>query len=201
MKSILKQLATCLCTLAVLPVLVRYGLLRAVLGSARACQAVSQSAAKWAGPMGESLRLALLRRVLARVGPEVVVSFGSLFSKPTACLEKGVYVGAYCVLGDVRIGEDTLIADHVLVPSGAHQHGFERLDVPIRQQPGRLETIRIGADCWIGARSVILADVGDHCIVAAGSVVTAPVPDYAIVAGVPAKVIGDRRTKKEATSH
>jgi len=195
MKPILKQLAAFLCTLAVLPVLVRYGLLRAMFGPARACQAVSQSASKWAGPVGEYLRLAVLRRVLAHVGPEAVVSFGSVFSKPTARLEAGVYVGSYCVMGDVRIGEDTLIADHVLAPSGGHQHGFERLDVPIRQQPGQLQTIRIGKDCWIGTRAVILADVGDHAIVAAGSVVTTPVPDYAIVAGAPAKVIGDRRTR------
>jgi len=197
MKTFLKQFATFVCTIAVLPVLIRYWVLRAVFGPGRACQAVSQTAARWPGPVGEYLRVALLRRVLARVGPEVVVSFGSLFSKPTARLERGVYVGSYCVLGDVRIGEDTLIADHVLVPSGGHQHSFERLDIPIRQQPGQLRTVHIGKDCWIGTRAVILVDVGEHCVVAAGSVVTSPVPDYAIVAGAPAKVIGDRRTREE----
>jgi len=195
MKRLAKQLALAVCTVLVLPVLVRYWLLRALVGRERACQAVSQSASKWAGPLGDYLRIALLRCVLAGVGRDVVVLFGSIFSKPTAQLDEGVYVGSYCILGDVQVGAGTLIADHVLIPSGAHQHGLDRLDVPIRQQEGRFETIRIGADCWIGSRAVILADVGEHCVVAAGSVVVSPVADYQIVAGVPAKVVGDRRTR------
>jgi acetyltransferase-like isoleucine patch superfamily enzyme len=101
-------------------------------------------------------------------------------------------------MGDVRVGSDTLIADHVLIPSGARQHGTERLDIPIRQQEGRPVVIRIGKDCWIGSGAIVLANVGDHCVVAAGSVVTQPVGDYQIVAGVPARKIGDRRDKSPA---
>jgi virginiamycin A acetyltransferase len=104
-----------------------------------------------------------------------------------------VYIGSYCLLGDVRIGRDTLIADHVCIPSGGGQHGLARLDVPVREQEGEFRTINIGLDCWIGSGAVILADVGDHCVVAAGSVVTKPVEDYQIAAGVPARPIGDRR--------
>ena len=79
------------------------------------------------------------------------------------------------------------------IPSGSGQHGIDRLDVPIRHQEGRLRTVTIGQDCWIGSGAVVLADVGDHCVVAAGSVVKAPVDDYLIVAGNPARPIGDRR--------
>ena len=38
--------------------------------------------------------------------------------------------------------------------------------------------------------------IGNHVVVGMGSVVTKDVPDWAIVAGNPARVIGDRRSKK-----
>jgi len=133
--------------------------------------------------------------VLEHVGRDVTVSFGTLFSKPSAHLGDSVYIGPYCTLGKVTIGRDTLLADHVMIPSGAAQHGLSRLDVPVRQQTGTFETVEIGQDCWIGAGAIVLASVGDHCVVAAGSVITHPVEDWKIVAGVPARVVGDRREK------
>lgn len=50
---------------------------------------------------------------------------------------------------------------------------------------------RIGQNCFIGGRSLILPGVtiGDSCIVGAGSVVTRSVPPNSIVAGNPAKLI------------
>lgn len=50
---------------------------------------------------------------------------------------------------------------------------------------------RIGRNCFIGGRSLIMpgVTVGDSCIVGAGSVVTRSVPSNSIVAGNPAKVI------------
>ncbi len=50
---------------------------------------------------------------------------------------------------------------------------------------------RIGENCFIGARSIIMPGVtiGDGCIVGAGSVVTKDVPAGCIVAGNPAKVL------------
>ncbi len=50
---------------------------------------------------------------------------------------------------------------------------------------------RIGENCFIGGRSLILPGVtiGNQCIVGAGSVVTKSVPDNCIVAGNPAVVI------------
>ncbi|QUN30592.1 CatB-related O-acetyltransferase [Cupriavidus sp. KK10] len=56
------------------------------------------------------------------------------------------------------------------------------------------ESVEIGCDVWIGARSIVLDGVriGDGAIVAAGSVVTENVDPYAIVGGVPAKLIRRR---------
>jgi acetyltransferase-like isoleucine patch superfamily enzyme len=52
--------------------------------------------------------------------------------------------------------------------------------------------VRIGAGSWIGASTVVMADVGRDSIVGAGSVVTQPVPERTVAAGVPARVIKRR---------
>lgn len=50
---------------------------------------------------------------------------------------------------------------------------------------------RIGENCFIGGRALILPGVtiGDSCIVGAGSVVTKSVPSNSIVAGNPAQIL------------
>lgn len=65
----------------------------------------------------------------------------------------------------------------------------ERLDIPIREQPGKFEQITIGTGAWIGERALVAASIGKHCIIGAGAVVTKPIPDFAIAVGSPAKVI------------
>ena len=200
MKRWVKTMLEVAAAVALAPVWLFWLAYRLGLGRERACQALGQRAARWPGWGGELLRRVLLRGILAHVGRDVVVSFGSVITKPTAELADGVYVGSYCLLGDVRVGAETLIADHVCIPSGSGQHGIDRLDVAIRQQEGEFRTVRIGSDCWIGSGAIVLADVGDHCVVAAGSVVTRPVDDWKIVAGSPAKVVADRRERAASTA-
>ena len=50
---------------------------------------------------------------------------------------------------------------------------------------------RIGRNCFIGGRALILpgVEIGDSCIVGAGAVVTRSVPPNCIVAGNPARII------------
>ncbi|MFA9229769.1 MAG: DapH/DapD/GlmU-related protein [Microgenomates group bacterium] len=50
---------------------------------------------------------------------------------------------------------------------------------------------RIGKNCFIGGRALILpgVSIGDSCIVGAGSVVTKSVPANSIVAGNPARIL------------
>ena len=97
--------------------------------------------------------------------------------------------------GRIAIGNDVMIGPNVVLR--ASNHGANRLDMPMWDQPHTGGTIEIGDDVWIGANAVIVPDVsiGAHAIIAAGAVVTRNVPEYAIAAGVPARVIGDRREK------
>jgi virginiamycin A acetyltransferase len=193
MKRFLKNMMNGFASVVILPVWVVFWVKSLFWGRDRACVAAGQGASKWTGITGEYLRRRLLKLIVARMGKDVVISFGSVLTKPSIEIADGVYIGSYCLLGDVRVGKNTLIADHVCIPSGAGQHGINRLDIPIRDQEGEFRTVRIGEDCWIGSSAVILADVGNHCVIGAGSVVTKSVDDYQIVAGNPAKAIGDRR--------
>ncbi|MBF9032115.1 acyltransferase [Rhodobacterales bacterium HKCCE3408] len=50
---------------------------------------------------------------------------------------------------------------------------------------------RVGKNCFIGGRSLILpgVEIGDNCVIGAGSIVTKSVPPRCIAAGNPAKVL------------
>jgi acetyltransferase-like isoleucine patch superfamily enzyme len=75
---------------------------------------------------------------------------------------------------------------------GAHtQIAFEARILCHDRTRGIYRHTRIGANCFIGGRSLIMpgVEVGDGSIVGAGSIVTKSVPPGCIVAGNPARVI------------
>lgn len=198
MKNFLKAAADLVASLIVLPAVLLYRLGRAALGVDKAFFGWSQAFALIPGLSGIYLRRAFYRAVLSRCEPGCCIHFGTVFSHPTAEVGRDVYIGVYCGLGAVTLEDDVLLGSHVSVINGGGQHGIERLDIPIREQPGTFPRVTIGRDSWIGDRSVVLADVGRHCVVGAGSVVTKAIPDYAIAAGVPARVIRFREQRGPA---
>ena len=193
MRDALKAAANGLATIAVLPALVSFAVRRALLGPGRALEGSSQALGLFPGLFGDYLRRAFLARVLARMSWSATVQFGTLFSQPGARIDDRVYVGPRCHLGLVHLERDVLLAAGVHVPSGPVTHGTANLDAPIRDQPGECQLVRIGQGTWVGSGAIVLADVGKHCVIAAGAVVTRPIPDYSVAAGVPARVLRDRR--------
>lgn len=81
-------------------------------------------------------------------------------------------------------------------PKGVHvgEHSylaFESRILTHDRTRGMYLHTRIGRNCFIGGRSMILpgVTVGDNCVIGAGSIVTRDVPPNSVVAGNPAKVI------------
>lgn len=193
MKSFLKAAVRGTFAVLIFPMVLSFHIAAAVLGRQAAFRSASEYLSLLPGTLGVYLRFAFFRQTLSHLGDDACVCFGTVFSHPTLKIGRSVYIGNFCSIGDVTLEDDVLIASNVSIMNGSKQHGIERLDTPVREQPGVFEPITIGQDSWIGERAVVSANVGKRCVVGAGAVVTKPVPDYAIVVGVPAKVIGDRR--------
>lgn len=99
----------------------------------------------------------------------------------------------YGCAGGIEIGDNTIVGIYVTMHS--ENHTFSDIHTPIREQGVNHKGIRVGRDCWIGAKATILdgAVIGNGCVVAAGAVVTGEFPDNCIIGGVPAKIIKYRK--------
>lgn len=103
---------------------------------------------------------------------------------------KNSFIGlSNVIIGPVEIGNNVILAQHVVI-SGLN-HGYEDVNVPIKEQPCTFQKITIGDDSWIGANVTITSGViiGKHVVVAGGSVVTKSLPDYCVAVGNPARII------------
>ncbi len=105
-------------------------------------------------------------------------------------LGKNLYLIAH---GKIEIGNNcSIAADCKFI---TRNHVFENKNVPINEQTYDYKSIKIGDDCWFGYNVIVLPGVilGKGCVVAAGSVVTKSFEDYSIIAGVPARLIKERK--------
>lgn len=141
------------------------------------------------GKWGSYLRNAYYHLVLKECPLSCRFSFGMVFTHSDVKVGQRVYIGSFSMVGMASIGDDTMIADHVHLLSGSHQHQSGSGDRPFQQQPQIFAPITIGANAWIGSNSVVMADVGRDCIIGAGSVVAKRIPDGSVAVGNPARVI------------
>lgn len=117
------------------------------------------------------------------LGPHGQVTIGcyGTIVAPIIATNGPVAIGDYAFVShDVFIlDEDAAVPPEAVAPAG-------------RDAAAATPEIRIGDDCWVGTRAVLLpgAQLGDGVIVGAGCVVDFAVPDYAVVAGNPARVVG-----------
>ncbi|MCB9413599.1 MAG: acyltransferase [Actinobacteria bacterium] len=116
-------------------------------------------------------------------------------------------IGDKCVFGrdntingylDIEFGEGCIVADWVYVCD--FDHVYDDVTYPIKDQGLVKSAVRIGPDCWLGTKVTVLrgTTIGNGCILAANSVVRGEVPPESIVAGVPGKVVKNRREVYEA---
>ena len=106
-----------------------------------------------------------------------------------------VGIGEFAYLGGgggLEIGEGCIVGQYF--SCHPENHIFEDSQKPIRLQGVTRKGIKIGCNCWIGAKVTILdgVTIGDNCVIAAGAVVTKDMPADSVIGGVPAKVIKSR---------
>ena len=94
----------------------------------------------------------------------------------------------------VRLGKNTLVAAYTYLVGGDHL--YERIDTPVLHQGRTAQGIEVDDNVWLGAH-VVVSDgsrIGRDAIIGAGAVVIGEVPPFHIAAGVPAKIVRDRRS-------
>jgi acetyltransferase-like isoleucine patch superfamily enzyme len=93
----------------------------------------------------------------------------------------------------VRVGKRVLIAAYTYLVGGDHL--YDRIDIPVLDQGRTARGIEVDDHAWLGAHVVVTdgSRVGKDCIIGAGAVVVGEVPDFRIAAGIPARVLRDRR--------
>ena len=108
----------------------------------------------------------------------------------------GVGMGAqgfWGCAGGIVVGSNTIFGNFVSLHS--ENHNYDDINRPIRCQGVNRIGIKIGKDCWIGAKVTILdgVEIEDGCVIAAGAVLTKGVyQKNGVYGGVPAKLIGKR---------
>ena len=136
-----------------------------------------------------------------RTGPASVVSFGVQcvldYDMTVECygsllVGSRTIFGHHCTLASletISIGEDCLIAE--LVSIRDHDHGFDSLEIPVREQGYKSAPVHIGRNVWLGAKVTVVrgVSIGDNAIIGANAVVTKDIPANAIAVGVPARIV------------
>lgn len=170
------------------------------------------------GALDSLMRRAVLRAVCRsagsdlQVGPDVVLKhpetmeFGDCVFIGAQAMIQGRFDGTCKIGNHVWIGpqayfdaRDLVLEDYVGWGPGAKVLGSAHTGLPIDEPIIKTDlvikpvVVRVGADIGMNASILPGVHVGAHSIVGAGAVVTQDVPDYAIVAGVPARVVRDRR--------
>ncbi len=134
-----------------------------------------------------------------KIGKGSNIHMGARFYNP-----RHISIGNDSIIGEDAIldGRDRLvignhvdIASEVMIYNSEHNVNAEHFSAveAVVKEPVIIEDY-----VFIGPRTIILPGVtiGKGAIIGAGAVVTKDIPPYAIVAGVPAKIIGERRNKE-----
>jgi acetyltransferase-like isoleucine patch superfamily enzyme len=171
-------------------------------------------------PFDFMLRRVLMRALCKRVGSNLHVACDVVLKHPeTMELGDCVFIGAQAMIqgrfdGTCKIGShvwigpqayfdarNLVLEDYVGWGPGAKVLGSTHTGIPVGEPIIATDlvikpvTVGFGADIGMNACILPGVHIGTHAIVGAGAVVTQDVPDYAIAAGVPARIIRDRRER------
>ncbi|GIW63708.1 MAG: hypothetical protein KatS3mg091_510 [Patescibacteria group bacterium] len=113
---------------------------------------------------------------------------------------KNIKIGQDTIIGEGTVldGRDNLIiGDHVDIASEVMIYNSEH-NINDENFSAITDQVVIEDYVFIGPRAIILPGVtiGKGAVIGAGAVVTKDIPPFAVAAGVPAKIIGERKLKK-----
>lgn len=160
---------------------------------------------KWV-KLGEGVQLNALGKKGITLGSRTSIGAFSRLVVSTTLNEMGEYIkigervgiGEYSYLGGaggLEIGSDCIVGQYF--SCHPENHNYDRLNTLIRNQGTSRKGIKIGDNCWIGAKVTIVdgVTIGKGCVIAAGAVVTKSFPPNCVIAGVPAKRLKYRDEK------
>jgi len=136
----------------------------------------AQACALAPGLPGDYLRIAYYRLTLEECSAESRIQFGSFFcASGGKSFARGLYRLLLCARNDANRREvaNCLGSSDPERPKTAPRDAENRI---MSSEQGAFTTVAIGADCWIGAGSIIMADIGSGTTIGAGSVVVGSIP-------------------------
>ena len=135
------------------------------------------------------------------IGDGVFIGRNSILSCKNGdiILHKNVNIGFNCEIfsgSRVEVGEGVLMAAYGYLIGG--DHDADDAAISVTQQGSTSHGIVIEEGSWLGAAALVRdgVKVGSHAIIGAGAVVTRDIPAYAVAAGVPARILRDRRESR-----
>ncbi|MDH5636915.1 MAG: acyltransferase [Nitrospinota bacterium] len=132
------------------------------------------------------------------MGKSCYIGRGSVLS----CKEGDILFGDFVNLStwcnissnsSIAIGDKTLLGPFTSL--FATTHNFDDPEIAVLDQGWTSKGIKIGSNCWLGARVSVLdgVTIGDDTVVGTAALVTADLPDRVVAVGSPARVARERK--------
>lgn len=87
----------------------------------------AQLASLMPGTFGNYIRREYYKFTLKKCSNTCCIGFGTIISHPGAEIGERAWIGTYCTIATVSIGDDVLIGSNVDILDGGKQHTFEYL--------------------------------------------------------------------------
>ena len=189
MRKLAKKIIVYLCMLIVLPCIFLAWAEKRMSEKEEVFSFFAQLLSLIPGKIGSYFRVAYYMGTLDKCPINVFIAFGSFFSHRNVVLGDNVAIGAYCIIGCARIGENVMIASRVSVTSGKVQHIAPAGRISRNLY---LNVVLIGSRTWVGEGAIVMEDIGDECLIAAGSVISKKIPSETLVGGNPCRILKNK---------
>lgn len=188
-KSKIKSIVSFICRLHAIFYFIAYRLLGLKY------KTISIMLSKFPGYYGIILRREFYKRTLKKCGNNLSVFFGAIVVYPEVEIGDDCTIEEYSIVSLCALGNDVIVAARVSIMSGSHHHDINDVNTVFWKSKSYAKKINVGNNVWIGTHSIIMEDISSHSVVGAGSVVTKNFPPYVVIAGIPAKIIRERRAE------